>query len=121
MTQPLSGHVYDAEWLQYDKTNKEFLTPVKIKLKGFSGIGISTGIRESVSVQNASGRWTTKQTVKVHVVEDYDFEVGDIIRFDEKQYVIARIADDMNHPNALGNLMFKNYSNTPKILYLGDD
>ena len=80
IVEPYSGHFFDAEWLEYDKTNKTFKVAKKIKLKGQSSIGVSSGIKETILVQEVAGRPTNKETFKINVVHNYDFKPYDKIR-----------------------------------------
>ena len=122
LVEPYSGHYYEAEWIEWDETVEDYKTPVKITVKGNSSIGVSTGIREQVRVQESNGRWVVKDTLKVHAVNNHPYKPQDVIRLlkDNSKFTIAKVTPDFNHPNSIGNLMFKQNDNVPKVLYLGD-
>lgn len=119
--QPYSGHFYDAEWLEYDQANATHKPPRPIKVKGYSGIGVATGIREDIQVQSG-GRWVSKSTLKIHTVTAFPYKIRDKIRMknDEKIYIIMKVVDDFNHINSMANQKFPRLDNKPKILYLGE-
>lgn len=121
LVEPYSGHFYDAQYFEYDENNDTYKTPIFIKLKGHASIGVSSGIKESIQVQDLNGRWVAKDVLKVNTVDNKPYKIKDKIRmvYEHKDYLIMRLSDDINHPNALGNIMFTN-ANVPKVLYLGD-
>ena len=63
-----------------------------------------------------------KEVFTVHTVNSKNYKLKDKIRdlTDGRVYIVARVADDINHQNAITNVMFKGQNNRPKILYLGD-
>lgn len=122
LSQPMSGHFIKAQWFKWDKQNKEYKPSRDIQLKGNSNIGVSSGIKETIYTQESAGRWTMKETFRVHVVENFDFSVKDkvYVPFEDKTYIIHRVSYDITHANAISAMMFPNTINVPKVLYLGD-
>lgn len=120
LIEPYSGHFYECEWREWDNINKTYKPPIIFRIKGNAQIGVSTGIKETIQVME-NNRPVLKETFKVHAVEQHKYKPKDKVRLllDNTDYIIAKVSDDVNHPNAMGNLMFQN-ANVPKVLYLGD-
>lgn len=122
LVEPYSGHFFDAEWIEYDVNNKVYKPAVKIKIKGQSEIGVSTGVKESVQLQDMQGRMVTKETFSINVVENHKYKIRDKIHFIEGDlmYTVYKVSDNILHPNSIANLMFPKSNNRPKVLHLGD-
>jgi hypothetical protein len=118
--EPDSGNFFQAEYLEYDKSTKKYLPKKYLKLKGSSGIGVSTGVKEVISI-NEGSRMIQKVTFRVGVNKNYPFKIRDKIvdLTDGEVYTILKVSDDILHPNAMANLMFPHSSNRPKVLNLG--
>lgn len=123
ISQPYSGHFFECHYIEWDRRTEDYKTPVPVSLKGYSGIGVESGVKETVRVEVTAGRWTQKDVWKVSVVATLPFKPKDKIYspYDDKTYVIHRVSDNILHANAMANVMFKNVRNTPKVLYLGDN
>jgi hypothetical protein len=121
IVQPYSGHFIDAEWLKYNDETELHEIPIPIKIKGFAGIGVSTGIKETIRVMENS-RWVNKNTLKIHTIEVHDYKPMDKVRIvsEDRLYTVVKVNEDFNHINAMANLMFPNLKNKPMILYLGE-
>ncbi len=124
IVEPYSGHFLDAEWLEYDEVNKTFKRPVhiKIKPKSDSSKGVSLGTKELISVRE-NGRWIEKSVFKIHVVDKHKYKGRDKVRilYEDKTYVVAKIGENIDHPNTIKYMMFPNLKTEfPSILYLGD-
>lgn len=122
LSQPYSGHFFYADYLEYDMNTKKYKTPVRIRIKGQSEIGVSTGVKETVKV-NENGRWVIKNAFKVNVVEINKYKPKDKVKFlnEDIMYVVLKVGDNVNNPNAMVNLMFPKIDNRDKVLYLGED
>lgn len=122
IVEPYSGHHFTADYIEYDEKNKTYKPPRPIRIKGFAGIGISSGVREDIRIK-VDNRWVIKSTLKIHVVESLDYKPKDRIRtnHDEKTYNVYKVGDDFNHVNAMVNQMFPRMNKRPHVLYLGDD
>lgn len=121
--EPYSGHSFEAQWLEWDDNNKVYKPPVSILIKGDAGIGISSGIREDVRVQDINGRWVVKKTFIINTVQNHNYKMRDKIKtiFDEETYVILKTSPDITHDNSMQSLMFPKAQNLPKKLYLGKE
>ena len=124
ISQPYTGHYYEAEWLEYDETTKKFKIPVKIRIKGKeAGIGVDTNNREIISTRE-SGRWVEKNVFTVDVLDYQKYKPRDKVRFifEDNVYVVHRVTPRLSNINSMSVLMFPNkQSNQTYILYLGDN
>lgn len=120
--EPDSGNFFPAEYLEYDRNTKKYKPKKYLKIKGSSGIGVSTGVKETISV-NETGRKVQKVTFRVGVNKNYPYKIRDKIvdLTDGEVYTILKVSDDITHPNAMTNLMFPNSTNRPKVLNLGTE
>lgn len=118
--EPDSGHFFQAEYLEYNRNTKKYKPKQYLKLKGSSGIGVSTGVKEIIWVTE-NGRPVQKVTFRVGVNKNYPFKNRDKITdlTDGTVYTILKVSDDILHPNAMANLMFPHSTNRPKVLNLG--
>jgi len=120
--EPYSGHVIKAKYLEFNENDKIYKPPIDIKLKGNASIGVSTGIKEQIQVQDIAGRWVLRDSFRVHTVDRHNYKPKDkiIVEYENKTYIILRVSDDITHPNNLKGVMFRGIS-VPKVLYLGEN
>ena len=118
LLEPYSGHYYEAKYLEWDENNETYKPPISLLIKGHSAIGVSSGIKEETQVEGS--RWVSKHTFTIYVSSDIKPKVKDKFELEnDMTYVVLRVSPDVNHPNAMANLMFQNI-NLPKVVYLGD-
>lgn len=125
LSQPYTGHFFDAEYLEFDENTKQYKIPVKIRVKPYdiSSQGVSASTKQTVLTQSMNGRPVEKSTFTVQVVEYHKYKTTDKVRIinEDKKYTILKIGEGFDSINAIANLMFPNMkSNKPTILYLGD-
>jgi hypothetical protein len=121
LSEPYSGHFFTAQWVPWDEENKTYKPSISIKIKGQSEIGVSTGVKEQI-IERVEGRIIKKNVFRVNVVENHPYKIRDKIIFPQENitYVIHKVSDNINHPNGIVSLMFKQSLNVPKTLYLGE-
>lgn len=118
LLEPYSGQFYKAIYLEWDERNKTYKPPISLLVKGHANIGVSSGVKEQTQEQSSVG-WVTKHKFTIYVSDDLPIKVKD--KFDienDMTYVVLRVSPNVNHPNAMVNLMFPNVQN-PKVVYLG--
>ena len=122
LNQPYSGHSFDGQYIEFDEDNNIYKVPILIKIKGNSSIGVSTGVKEVIQVQDMSGTMVSKEVFRVHVVENLPYKIRDKVKFipTDKIYFVHKVSDDILHMNNLANMMFPKLDNRPKVLYLGE-
>ena len=121
LVEPYSGHFFLAEYYEYDTKEKAYKPAKKIRIKGQSAIGISTGVKETIPVTE-SGRTIDKEVFRVNVVEVHNYKRRDKVKFLETDttYVVERVSDDILHPNGISSIMFPKSDKRPKVLFLGE-
>jgi hypothetical protein len=120
LVEPLSGHFIEMEWREWDEQTKSYRPPISFRIKGAGEIGVSTGIKEIIQVQE-NNKFVNKTTFRVQSVSTLPFKNKDKVRdvLLDKSYVILKVSPDVNHFSAMNQLMFRN-ANVPVTLYLGN-
>lgn len=116
--EPYSGHYYEAEYLEWDENNNTYKTPIFVLVKGQTNIGVSTGVKEQTQ-ESSGNRWVIRHTFRINVIDDLPVKVKDKFIIDGKDYIALKVSPNVNHPNAMGNLMFDAMA-LPTVVYLGD-
>lgn len=119
LVEPLSGHFIEMEWREWDEQTKKYRPPISFRIKGAGEIGVSTGIKEIIQVQE-NNKFVNKTTFRVSAVSTLAFKNKDKVRdvLADKTYTILKVSPDINHHNTMTQMMFRNM-NVPVTLYLG--
>ena len=121
LLEPYSGHVYEVEWIEYDNKTSKYNPPVTLFVKGQSQIGVQSGIKETILVEEISGKMVEKSTFRVHCVSDNKIKPKDRIKFIDtnETYTVMKVSPDVNHPNNIGRRYISRKEN-PITIYLGE-
>ena len=123
--QVMSGHMYIAEYLEYDKTTKRWDThpPAVFRYKpaDISSQGVSASGKTTRASQNIQGSVYGKREFAISTTADLRFKKKDRIKIinEDKEYSISSITEGYDSINALVNLNFpRKKNNKPHILFL---